>query len=437
LFFILTDTIIIVLEAICCKMFFDIFLDAENIKKTKSIINLIVLSFVFIIISFTLTEYFIFKEILSIIAISVIMISFYSVNWKKAGALSFLFQGSLVAMEYVAYIIVQIIVSDLRNMNDSEELIGRFIVLIDLWLMFLFVIHIKKIFKSHKLKLLYNEEWIKFIIFPIFTILVISAIVSTFKSNINEYQMRVLYIISIGMIFMNYVLFYIIEDTVEKSEIIREKEIFEIQSKNQLELYSKIYDNYEHQRMKIHEFKNHIMCLSALADNEGIDDVRKYLHGLSDENKYGMNLIDVNNIIINSIVNIKYNEAVSYGIAFVFELDDMSDLVINNKDMAILLSNLLNNAIEAAKKCNNKKIIKFKMKLEENQLILSVKNTYFEPVIRMGDTFITSKNSNNEIHGYGIRNIINVVKKYKGNYIVKNDDLFFDFSMIIPNEKYE
>ena len=71
------------------------------------------------------------------------------------------------------------------------------------------------------------------------------------------------------------------------------------------------------------------------------------------------------------------------------------------------------------------------------QLILSVKNTYFEPVIRMGDTFITSKNSNNEIHGYGIRNIINVVKKYKGNYIVKNDDLFFDFSMIIPNEKYE
>ena len=148
------------------------------------------------------------------------------------------------------------------------------------------------------------------------------------------------------MIFMNYVLFYIIEDTVEKSEIIREKEIFEIQSKNQLELYSKIYDNYEHQRMKIHEFKNHIMCLSALADNEGIDDVRKYLHGLSDENKYGMNLIDVNNIIINSIVNIKYNEAVSYGIAFVFELDDMSDLVINNEDMAILLSNLLNNAIE-------------------------------------------------------------------------------------------
>lgn len=48
--------------------------------------------------------------------------------------------------------------------------------------------------------------------------------------------------------------------------------------------------------------------------------------------------------------------------------------------LGVLLSNLLNNAIEACEKCEADRIIKIKCIYEENEFVLSIKNTYDESV---------------------------------------------------------
>lgn len=54
---------------------------------------------------------------------------------------------------------------------------------------------------------------------------------------------------------------------------------------------------------------------------------------------------------------------------------------ISDEDVVVIMSNLLNNAIEACEKCRGDKIIKLKIVIEDNNAIISVKNTYENAVI--------------------------------------------------------
>lgn len=99
-------------------------------------------------------------------------------------------------------------------------------------------------------------------------------------------------------------------------------------------------------------------------------------------------------MIINAILNTKYQEAISKNIVFVFKVNDLSKIVIEDEDLVVILANLLNNAIEACEKCEEKKTIKLKFVIEENLIVLSVKNTCSHPIIYSGNEIKTSKKMN-------------------------------------------
>lgn len=121
----------------------------------------------------------------------------------------------------------------------------------------------------------------------------------------------------------------------------------------------------------------------------------------------------------------------SKGTAFVFRVNDLSNLKIKDEDVVTILSNLLNNAIEACEGCKKDKIVKLKF-VKEDKIIISVKNT-FNHVIRYENGEIkTTKISDAEDHGMGIENIIRVIEKYNGSYIIDDSKKEFYFSIVIP-----
>lgn len=137
-------------------------------------------------------------------------------------------------------------------------------------------------------------------------------------------------------------------------------------------------------------------------------------------------------MIVNAILNTKYQEAISKHIVFVFKVNDLSRIGIDDEDLVVVLANLLNNAIEACEKCEEKKIIKFKFMVEDELIILSVKNTYNQPLVYDNDEIRTSKTVEPEAHGVGIKNIIRIVEKYEGEYVIQHNKMEFYFSLIIP-----
>ena len=76
--------------------------------------------------------------------------------------------------------------------------------------------------------------------------------------------------------------------------------------------------------------------------------------------------------------------------------------------------------------------VKFKFMMEEQMIILSVKNTCNQMIIYHNNEIATTKMINQDEHGVGIKNIIRIVEKYNGEYVIQNDEDQFYFSIIIP-----
>ena len=53
-------------------------------------------------------------------------------------------------------------------------------------------------------------------------------------------------------------------------------------------------------------------------------------------------------------------------------------------------------------------------------------------IIYHNNEIATTKMKNQDEHGVGIKNIIRIVEKYNGEYVIQNDEDQFYFSIIIP-----
>ena len=100
--------------------------------------------------------------------------------------------------------------------------------------------------------------------------------------------------------------------------------------------------------------------------------------------------------------------------------------------MVIILSNLLNNAIEACGTCEDKKVIKFKFVKEDDLIIVVVKNTFNYDIIYENGEIQCTKTSDVDEHGIGIKNVIKIIEKYGGSYVIEDKNKEFYFSIIIP-----
>ncbi|MDE5825346.1 MAG: ATP-binding protein, partial [Lachnospiraceae bacterium] len=146
--------------------------------------------------------------------------------------------------------------------------------------------------------------------------------------------------------------------------------------------------------------------------------------------------INTNHTVVNIILNQKYQAARDKNITMTFVINDLSGLTMPEEDLVTLLTNLLDNAIEACEKIDEKntaidKTIQFKMVVEESQLILSVRNPVNEPVQIKNNMVVTSK-KDSIYHGIGLSNIDTVVKKYHGTSVLKCKDGWFSFAAILP-----
>ena len=337
-------------------------------------------------------------------------------------------------MEYVALIFAEIVIPDIESMDARQEIIGRVIIVISLFFCFVTVFLISRIFRGHRNQMIYSEEWLKYVLFPVITVIMLSAILTTFRNEENIEELQVLCGIGLGLVIMNFLVFYLLEDIISREEDAREKESLEIQGKNQIEMYSKMQENFESQKSEVHEFKNHLMCMQSLVEAHKYEELQSYIKKINGEIVSGVMIIDTNNAIVNAVINTKYREAVQKHIVLVFRVNDLSQIKMEESDLVVLLSNLLNNAIEAAEKCEKEKVIHIKFIKEYGNIILSVKNHYMKPLIKVDGGFLTTKRHGKNTHGVGIKNALKVIDKYQGTYNINTDDNEFSFSVLIPEE---
>ena len=414
---------IVALEIFCCKIFFETFCEVRYTEK-KLRNNMIIFILILLIYgtAIFLADNLVIKEVVIVGVTATVMYRYLQINLLKSFLLSGLFHALLLLVDYLTLLLAVTFFEGITQLGQ-EYIIET--------VLFFCVILFKQYIGRKRAILLSDAEWLKFIYFPVFTICILVAMINTLGGMENQKAEEIFFVIAIGLAGMNIVVFYLINDILEREYRIRENELFKVQVSNQMKLYQSISENFEKHRRKTHEFKTQILCIDSLLANKNLKEVEEYVRNISGMLSKELDAINTNHTIINAILNTKYAEAIDKAILFVIKINDLSEIKIRDEDIIVILSNLLNNAIEACAK-SDKKVIKVKFVREKQSVILSVRNTYQGEISCHNGEILTTKEENKDEHGIGIHNIIDTIKKYNGSYVIKAEKGEFYFSIIIP-----
>ena len=431
MFELMQSVLLIFIEMMCCKIFYETFGEVRH-KGWINTIQFILLLGCICFLSFRFSEHFVIRQIVGILMFSVFMLWHIRISLKKSFVLAVLFDALLLAMDSLAFLIMGWLSLDTKISDQQHKSASVLAYLLVKVIMFFLILVIRKRFAKKSMEKMLDTEWLRFMFFPVFTIVTISVMLSVFEYVQTVEQANLLAVIAFGMVGMNIIVFYLINDIVEREIKIHENKVFQIQAKDQLEMYRSISENFDSQKRKTHEFKNQISCIESLLDKKQYSKLEEYVKKIYGSLNSEPDAINTNNVIVNAILNTKYQEADAKGIAFVFRVNDLSELRIKDEDVVTICSNLLNNAIEACETCEDKKVIKFKFVKEDDMIIIAVKNTYNYDVKYENGEIKSTKTTNVDEHGVGIKNVLKSIEKYGGSYVIEDENKEFFFSIIIP-----
>jgi len=202
-------------------------------------------------------------------------------------------------------------------------------------------------------------------------------------------------------------------------------------------------NNYEHQfelmkaslaatRAYRHDLMNHISTLYSLFENDEKEKLKEYLSELMMNNKViKSDYSHSGNLVIDSILNFKLQEAENLGIHVNLDVCVPEHLEVKSFDMTVILGNLLDNAIHACSLLpDDKKVIKAVIRYDKGRLIIDIKNHYNNKIIYENGNIITT-NDDKINHGIGINNVRNAVEKYDGILNIEHSDNIFSVTALL------
>lgn len=170
-----------------------------------------------------------------------------------------------------------------------------------------------------------------------------------------------------------------------------------------------------------HDTVDHLNAIRTLIEDGRTDAAMEYIDRMSGETFKSTLRVNTGNYIADSIIATKASKAESDGTDIDFSGHIPSE-GIENSDLVILLSNILDNAIEACEKIQGKKKISVISETKGSLWILTVKNPVLENV---NVTDLETTKPDKFIHGFGIENMRNVTGRYGGTVSFYSEDGMF------------
>lgn len=428
IFNLIQGIVVVAMEVFCCVFFFESFFCNREVKHpiwSKITIPFLVIT-IYIGSSF-LQNHIIIKAFFAFMMIAVIMYFYFETKFLVGIIFVAIFHGLIYGIDYLVLSIFATIDLPANPEHIIVILIGKMLLLASV------IIIQKKWGMKNFFSSMTDNEWLKFLYFPLATIIILVISIVNFHGVTNEKLLYVVILISFLLIGMNILLLRLLRDIFEREQKIHEKSLFNERVINEKRLYQVLTENYQKERKKTHEYKNHMNCIEGMLKQGEVDSTITYVEKITGGLNQNENIIDTNNVYINSVLNAKYQEVNANDIVFVLKVNDLSNIFIYEDDLVVILSNLINNAIFECKRMEKDRKIWLKLAKEENMTIISVKNTCLT-LRSSGNSLIRTTKSNRIRHGFGIRNIKDIVAKYNGSCVVTHKDYRYSFTIIFPHD---
>lgn len=179
-----------------------------------------------------------------------------------------------------------------------------------------------------------------------------------------------------------------------------------------------------------HDMKNHLMVIASYLNDGDVPSAKDYTSKILDKLNSIHSYIETGNSIMNHVLNAKLNFARNKGIAVKAEIENLSFAKMESIDFSALLSNILDNAIEASENEGCKEII-VSISARRGYETILVKNRISVSVLESNPKLESSK-SDKTVHGRGVPQIRTLCEKYGGMSDFYEEDGYFCAASFIP-----
>ena len=391
---------IVFYEALCCRIFLDIFLRQRFMNKWNNSLFVILLAgFIWGLGCVTqFQDMYVYRTLGIVVGIFLLGTVFYFGKWYKKIFLCGAFYTLLYCVDYFSFVMLSTVV-DHRYLENS--VIQTILVLLCKTILFVVVLGIRNVWNKGREVQMKGPAWVLMISFPVLSMIIMLVMLFSFlgKKSTAGYLT-----VSFVIMVMNVIMFEWLQFVSERDRRWNQIRLLQERNEERMQIYHEMNVNYEEQKRMLHDYCNQIGCVQGLLKKRQYKEAEAYAEKLSVLIPGYIQGVDVNHPILNVVLNQKYRLARSRNISVLFYVNDLSDLWLEEQDAVSLLANLLDNAIEACEKQEDERKIWIKLVMEKRQFVLSIRNTVSELVIIENNEIPTGKEDQGK-HGFSLRNV--------------------------------
>lgn len=236
---------------------------------------------------------------------------------------------------------------------------------------------------------------------------------------------------SISLLFATFLIVFIGIFITKYYYMKQEKEALLLREQLLEERYVEIMKNHQ----MLHDMKNHFLLLQKYEREGNLVELHNYLKDINKEMTVDISRVWSGNAVVDMILNSKKAQAEKLGIKVNIDSEMIVTFPLTNRESISLFGNLLDNSIEACERMqSSNKWISINMKKKNQLLCIQIDNS-MEGMPKEKNGRIISVKKDKGIHGYGLKNVRQIINNHDGIYSYKiSENNFLTVITFFANE---
>ena len=334
--------------------------------------------------------------------------------------------GQVIGMisELISYGIVE---ATMKNM--SLENVQFYTLMLSKLIIFILSVAAMLIIRKNT-KVVRFKDYLYFIVTPIISIA--TVIIISFEFDTGELKATLgICMAAAGIMAINIVVYFLLENIIEANEIREKQSRTEQQFAFQEQKYEQASRSFKSIGSIIHDTNKHLVYLNECIERGEYEEAKNYIGTAIEHIDKSYKRINTGFLPVDALVSNSLNIAESNNIKFKSDIKIEKERInIERYDFCVALGNLLDNAVEAARKVTNPddRYISVSIITADNSLIINIENSSE----RMSEADFKTDKKNVLLHGYGISNVKAISEKYGGVFTIERRESSCEATLIFP-----
>lgn len=397
------------LEILVAMLFYKVFWKAKNVRNYKYLLGFLLVASINVFVT-TFAQNPIVLPSVSVVIM--FFLSFYFVSsvvdkiWYSSMISAILFASEMV----IGFLLAQTLNIPINQIQDTMPAYIFGALMSKLFALFL-VYTIKIIIKNND-QLGDRQFNSVMALMPIQSV-ILCFVVYSFTINVTDpgqYTFGVISVfISLGLVF---IIMVVLNNQHKALGYKKEYELAQIRLKSQIDHYQKLYAAQQEVKSIRHSIRDSLIAISGMLSDGKTQEAINHIVSIHSELNKTSTIVDTGLPPVDAILNAKINKAGEYGVNIIYKVLIDGKVMIDQFDLAVIISNALENAIEGITRADTtERDILLQIASKGEYISIIVKNHAPAP---MNENFQTSKPDKSN-HGFGIPQMQTIADKYNGD----------------------